>query len=342
MAETDPRKSDSSTSSAAPHGSPPARNNPASSPIRAGHTDLGPLCLESAHEPWYRSLPRQLRRESPLPPLEVTSKPVAVKQIWGAYDQRGRGLLSSTMLHILIVILLFTVLSSPRVEKAALGSIDLFVPVDVSRFVSALRSEQGGGSGGLNSPLPVSRGKLPRFDERQIAPPALAPVQNARLTVESTLLGPRDLQVAKLDLEWFGDPLAGVGPPSQGPGRGGGFGDGEGTGIGPGRGAGYGPGRGVGGIFRTGGGVSAPLLIHRVDPEYSDAARKVRLQGKVVLLIEVWQDGRAHNIRLERGLGLGLDERAVQAVEQWRFRPGAKDGAPVRTGARVEVSFRLL
>jgi periplasmic protein TonB len=341
MAETDPSTTDSSNSSAL-HGSPRQRNPTTSSPKPTDRTELGTLCLESAHEPWYRSLLRQLRRETPLPPLEVTSEPVAVKEIWGAYDQRGRGLLSSTLLHVLIVILLFTVLSSRRLEKAALGSVDLFVPVDVSRFVSALRSEQGGGSGGLNSPLPVSRGKLPRFDERQIAPPALAPVENAPLVVEPTLLGPRDLQVAKLDLEWFGDPLADVGPPSQGPGSGGGFGNNDGTGIGPGRGPGYGPGPGGGGVFRTGGSISEPLLVHRVDPEYSDAARKVRLQGKVVLLIEVWQDGRAHNIRLEHGLGLGLDERAVQAVEQWRFKPGAKNGSPVRTGARVEVFFRLL
>jgi TonB family protein len=344
MAETDPRKPDSSISSSAfPRRA--SRQGSASHAAASGNpVVLGALFLEAASEPWYRSLVRQFRREKPLPPLEVTSKPVAVKEIWGSYDQRGPGLLSSTLLHVAAVVLLFTVLSSPRFEQAALGSIDLFVPVDVAQFVAALRNEQGGGAGGLNSPLPVSRGKLARFDEHQLAPAALVPVENARLTVEPTLLGPRDLQVATLNLEWFGDPLAAVGPPSHGPGTGGGFGSGEGTGVGPDNGAGYGrgPGGGVSGVYRTGGGVSAPVLVFRVDPEYSEAARKVKLQGRVVLLIEVWPDGRAHNIRLEKGLGLGLDEQAVKAVEQWRFKPGVKNGSAVRTGARVEVQFRLL
>ena len=84
------------------------------------------------------------------------------------------------------------------------------------------------------------------------------------------------------------------------------------------------------------------MLTLRIDPEYSDAARKSKLQGKVILVIEVWPDGRAHNIRIESGLGLGLDQQAVHAVEQWRFKPGTKDGSPVSINARVEVNFRLL
>jgi TonB family protein len=344
MAETDSRKPDLSTSASA-FSSSPLRRIPTHSPLQGEKiVELGSLFLDAAHEPWYRSLARQLRREKSLPPLEVTSRPVPVKDIWGAYHQRGRGLLSSSVLHILAVVLLFTVLSSPRIERAALNSIDLYMPVDVGQFLRMIHGEQGGGSGGLNSPLPASRGRLPRFDERQLAPPAIRPIENARLTVEPTLLGPRDVQVAALNLEWFGDPLAAVGPPSQGPGTGGGFGDNKGAGIGPGDGSGYGPGPGGGlsGIFRIGGEVSAPVLLRRVDPEYSDTARKARVQGNVVLVIEVWEDGRAHNIRLESGLGLGLDEAAVKAVEQWRFKPGTKSGVPVRVGARVDVHFRLL
>jgi TonB family protein len=344
MAETDPRDSHSSTAAPA-YSSSPLRQSPThSSPQSEKPVELGSLFVDAAHEPWYRSLARQFRREVSLPPLEVTSKPVPVKDIWGAYHQRGRGLLSSTLLHLLAVVFLFTVLSSPQLERAALNSIDLYMPVDVGQFFRAIQSEQGGGGGGLNSPLPVSRGRLPRFDERQLAPPAIRPVENARLMVEPTLLSPRDVQVATLNLEWFGDPLAAVGPPSQGPGTGGGFGDKNGSGVGPGDGGGYGPGSGGGwsGVFRIGGEVSAPVLLRRVDPEYSDTARKARVQGNVVLVIEVWEDGRAHNIRLESGLGLGLDEAAVKAVEQWRFKPGTKDGVPVRVGARVDVHFRLL
>jgi hypothetical protein len=201
--ETDPRGSESPIAFRASLSSADEPAPGHSSAIRGAcdFDELGSLTVATLHLPWYRSLFRQLRRDEPLPPLQVTSKPVAVKPIWGAYNQRGRGLLCSTALHVAVVVLLFTVLSSPYLERAAMNSIDLYVPVDAARFLTALRNEiAGGGGGGLNSPLPVSRGNLPRFDVQQLAPAMLEPVENARLTVEPTLLGPRDIQVATLDL----------------------------------------------------------------------------------------------------------------------------------------------
>lgn len=346
MPETDPWEPEPHLSRLASDASNPTRNpvKPPEAHELGRDTELG-LIVPAVHEPWFWSLLRQCRREQPMPPLALSSKPVAVKQIWGAYDQRGRGMLASTVLHIVVVLLLFTILSSPHIERAALQSIDLYVPIDAVTFLAALtQTKTGGGGGGLNSPLPESHGKLPRFDERQLAPATVKPVENARLPVEPTLLGPSDLQVATLDLQWFGDPLADIGPPSQGPGSGGGIGNSNGTGIGPGNGPGYGPGRGGGAsaLLRIGGDVRAPLLVRRVEPEYTEQARKARLQGTVVVLIEVWPDGKPHNIRVQTGLGLGLNEAAVKAVEQWRFKPATKDGVPVRVGARVEVYFRLL
>ena len=100
---------------------------------------------------------------------------------------------------------------------------------------------------------------------------------------------------------------------------------------------------GVGGeVARTGGAVSRPRLIYKVEPEYTEEARKAELQGTVMLSVEVWEDGLAHNIRVLRSLGLGLDEKAVEAVEQWKFSPGEKDGKPVKVLAQIQVSFRLL
>ena len=107
--------------------------------------------------------------------------------------------------------------------------------------------------------------------------------------------------------------------------------------IGTGSGGGIG-----GGVFRIGGGVSPPRLTYKVEPEYSEEARKAKYQGTVVLAIEVWQDGRAHNIRVIRSLGLGLDKRAIQAVQKWKFVPGKKGSVPVKVRANVEVNFRLL
>ena len=93
---------------------------------------------------------------------------------------------------------------------------------------------------------------------------------------------------------------------------------------------------------RVGGGVTAPALIHKVEPQYTEQARAARFDGTVVLYVEIGPDGKAHNIRVMRSLGLGLDQKAIDAVGQWQFNPGMKDGVPVNVQATVEVNFRLL
>jgi TonB family protein len=92
----------------------------------------------------------------------------------------------------------------------------------------------------------------------------------------------------------------------------------------------------------VGGGVSAPALLYKVEPEYSEEARKAKYQGTVTLYVEVDPNGQARNIRVVRSLGLGLDEKAIEAVMKWKFRPGTKDGRPVAVAATIEVNFRLL
>jgi TonB family protein len=94
-------------------------------------------------------------------------------------------------------------------------------------------------------------------------------------------------------------------------------------------------------VFRVGGGVSAPSLLYKVEPDYSEEARQNRIQGTVVLYVEVNPDGHAGNIRVVRSLGHGLDEKAIEAVQKWVFRPGYKDGNPVTVVATIEVNFRL-
>jgi TonB family protein len=84
------------------------------------------------------------------------------------------------------------------------------------------------------------------------------------------------------------------------------------------------------------------VVLHKVEPEYSEEARKAKYQGTVLLYIEVDPSGRPTNIRVQRSLGLGLDEKAVEAVRQWKFKPGYKDGKPVTVAATIEVNFRLL
>jgi TonB family protein len=115
--------------------------------------------------------------------------------------------------------------------------------------------------------------------------------------------------------------------------------------VGPGRGGGYGPGEGGntgGGVFHIGGGVSAPVPLYKIDPDYSEEARKAKYQGTVVLAIVVDEHGNPKDVRVVKPLGLGLDQKAIEAVEKWRFRPGMKDGHPVKVAATIEVNFRLL
>jgi len=165
------------------------------------------------------------------------------------------------------------------------------------------------------------------------------------LQVEPTLLGPPELKLPQMasNMPW-GDPQGVLGPPSNGPGTGGGIGSGEGTGIGSGKGGGLGPGEGGGtggGIYSVGGGVSAPIPIYKPEPAYSEEARKAKYQGTVVLWIVVDVQGNVTDPRVVRPLGLGLDEKALETVRTWKFKPALRNGSPVPVRVIVEVSFRL-
>ncbi len=325
--------------------------------IRRGDEEarLALLNLRALHEPWFVSLKRQFKAfqaEKKLPPLKISSKPVRVKSIWGAYDYKQQGVGASAVVHVAVVALIFFTSAAVPVIRHQGSSIDLVMDFDISPFLADLLrappggKSGGGGGGGQNTLLPPSKGKLPRFSMTQLAPPTPV-IKNLdpKLSVEPTVIVQDYAQAPKINIKMFGDPFGKVGPPSAGPGTGGGIGTGRGTGVGSGRGAGVGPGSGGGiggGVFRIGGGVSAPRLTFKVEPEYSEQARKAKYQGTVVLAIEVWPDGTAHNIRVIRSLGLGLDEKAIGAVQQWRFVPGKKNKLPVKVRANVEVNFRLL
>jgi TonB family protein len=166
-----------------------------------------------------------------------------------------------------------------------------------------------------------------------------------KLAMDPSILAPPDTPLPQSNLNNWGDPLAKMVNGSNGNGSGGGMGNGSGGGVGSGSGGGFGPGSGGGmggGVFKVGGGVSAPALISKTDPEYSEEARKAKYSGIVVLAIVVDTEGRAQNIRVVKSLGMGLDEKAIEAVSKWKFRPGMKGGVAVNVSAQIEVNFRLL
>ena len=297
--------------------------------------------------PWYRSLIQSVRESlapPQLPPLEVTSKPVAIKEIWGLYGNQKKSFAMSFGAQVALVVIVVLLLSTKPLQKVAKNTVAVFLPdapVDAQKPMM-----RGGGGGGDRSPLPASKGKLPKPAPRQFVPP-MAVINNPtpKLAMDPSILAPPDANLPNINMPNYGDPLGKIGPASNGGGSGGGIGSGKGGGVGSGTGGGVGVGIGGGigdGVYRAGNGVSKPALLHKVEPEYSEEARKAKFQGVVVLEIVVDPHGNAVNPKVMKSMGLGLDEKAIEAVKQWKFKPGYKDGKPVAVAATVEVNFRLL
>jgi protein TonB len=314
---------------------------------------LSRLLVADIEEPWYRSLIRNIKdtfNPPKLPPLELTSKPVAVKDIWGLYGRQRKSFMMSTGFQACVVVLLFALASNKAVQNQVKQVATLIMPTDIDPYTPKAAPKKqamgGGGGGGDRSPLPASKGRLPKQSLRQFTPPmAVVNNPNPKLTMDPSIIVPPDVALPNVNMAQYGDPLGKLGPPSNGPGSGGGIGSGSGGGVGSGKGGGFGPGEGGGvggGVFRVGGGVTAPALLFKKEPEYSEEARKAKHQGTVLLYIEVDPSGHATNIKVQRSLGLGLDEKAIEAVKQWKFKPGYKDGKPVTVAATIEVNFRLL
>jgi len=325
-------------------------NNPF---LSSADDHLARLLPDQVEEPWYRSFIQNIKdtiNPPKLPPLELTSKPVAVKDIWGLYGRQKKSFMMSTGFQFGIVALVVVLSTTKAVQEKAKEAIQIFAPVDIAPFQPKMAPKKqamgGGGGGGDRSPLPASKGRLPKVNLRQFTPPmAVVNNPNPKLTMDPSIIAPPDVNLPQVNMAQYGDPLGKLGPASNGPGSGGGIGSGSGGGVGSGKGGGFGPGEGGGvggGVFRVGGGVTAPALMFKVEPEYSEEARKAKYQGTVLLYIEVDPSGKATNIKVQRSLGLGLDEKAIEAVKKWKFKPGYKDGKPVTVAASIEVNFRLL
>jgi TonB family protein len=294
--------------------------------------------------PWFKSLfsnIRELINPPKLPPLEVTSKPVEVGTIWGAYGggETKSGAVS-LLIHVAVISLLFLVFQSKAVQKKMtdLGHI-VYVPDWKPKLPPAAQKAGGGGGGGQKMPDPVAKGAAPKFAPKQFMPPVQA-IPQPKLPTPPTITA----QAPQITADLYGDPLSKVLNNSGGQGANG-FGNGSGGGIGSGNGNGYGPGSGGGmggGVYQIGGEVSQPVPIYKIEPEYSEEARKAKYSGTVLLSVVIDANGNTRDIHVVRPLGLGLDEKAIEAVSKWRFRPAMKGGRPVAVQAQVEVNFRLL
>ena len=287
--------------------------------------------------------------------------PIAAPQLFcpPAYAQRSAGLpiLASTSFHAVIVAMVL-VLSTVGLTSSEEPPVENETEPIRLVYLNLPEPGGGGGGGGLRQPAPPPRAEregarrvsspLPARTPPKPVVPVPEPVDPEPEVLEHEPLPPiaAPLLTAPADLRDRRGVIEKTEAVevSRGPGTDGGVGSGAGTGLGSGQGPGVGPGSGGGtggGPYRPGSGIEPPRLLHEVRPDYTEAARQRNLEGNVLLEIVIRRDGRVGDVRILRSLDIGLDERAVQAVRQWRFTPARRLGAPVEVVVEVSVEFKL-
>jgi protein TonB len=244
--------------------------------------------------------------------------------------QRIGGGLGSLAVHAAMIALLLFLGSLKPVQKAMRDVVTLIAPAPLK-----VAENKGGGGGGARQPE-VKKAELPKPARQFVAP--TEPVQTRLAAPISVNADLPDINPAEVGNLTGLTAMAGAGAGAGfGNGKGAGIGNGDGNGVGSGTGGGLG-----GGVYRPGNGVTNPTVIYQQEPQYSEEARKAKWQGSVLLSLVVDENGKPIDIKVVRPLGLGLDEKAIEAVSKWTFKPGMRDGKPVKVQAQVEVTFRLL
>jgi protein TonB len=275
---------------------------------------------------------RELVMPNRLPMLVLESQPVAVVDRM-AEGRSYRSTVWAVGAHA-FAILLIGFLVKTHVQFAApvklVQMTELAVPPQAPPKAAAM-----GGGGGQRGPTPVTKGTPPKFAEEQIVPPKAPPMVEPKIHIEPTIEVQKDVKMASSipQIGAASSPLVGMS-----------MGNGFGTGLGSGNGAGLGPGSGGntgGGPKRIGGGVSAPVLLYEVEPEFSEEARRAKAAGNVLVNIWVDEKGNPTHVHVVRGIGMGLDEKAVAAVKQYKFKPAMENGKPVMVEMNVDVTFQI-
>jgi len=219
-----------------------------------------------------------------------------------------------------------------------LSDFTLFAPSD---------ARTGGGSGGSHELTDPIAGRPPKQETMPIVPPRVPILDRPSLAIDPSIAVPIEVKLpdnpALPNIGVHTSPNVSLA--SNGPGAGLGIGWNKGGGVGPGDGPGYGPGSkgGFGDSYYIPGrgGVSNPIPLATPEAEFSDEARRNKYQGVCMISIIVDAHGYPRNPRVVRSLGMGLDEKALEAVQRYRFKPAIKDGKPVAAIIAVEVNFRL-
>lgn len=283
-----------------------------------------------------------------LPPLQLTSTPIPVPDRM-AVKANPWAIGISTSFNFLIVALaiwlgirvVHNIVKPPtQATNIDVGTFDLKAP-------KAGVAAGGGGGGGSHDIVDPIKGKLPPRMKDPITPPMTPILDQPKLAVPSAINVQPNIQLPdNPNMPNIGvTKSANVTLASNGQGGGSGMGTGYGGGMGSGTGNGFGPGTGGnagGGVYQIGGGVSAPVAIFTPEAEFSDEARRAKYQGVCLISLIVDAQGNPQDPRVIRALGMGLDEKALEAVRKYKFKPAMKDGrTPVPVRITIEVNFRL-
>lgn len=282
-----------------------------------------------------------------LPPLELTSKPIPVGNPLAVKRGSGSSILSVFLHAAIIAGVVWLVIHAPKQIRLAHHA--RVTPIEFRPFIPMTQPTPkpmgGGGGGGAHQVVEPTRGHLPQVAKTQVVPPQVLVVDHPKLAAPPTVAMPQPVKIPDSKMPNLGAPQSTqIALASQGMGSGSGFGQGSGGGIGSGAGSGVGMGGGGGyggGVMSVGGGVSAPQLIHSVDPEFTDEARRAKFQGSVSIQLIVDRYGNPQDIEVVRHLGMGLDEKAIEAVRQYKFRPAMFQGHPVAVQMIINVNFHL-
>jgi protein TonB len=237
--------------------------------------------------------------------------------------------------HAVVLLLLFGLVARQVVRAPReLALTQMMVPPVPPPI--APKARQIGGGGGQHDLAPVTVGHLPKMAETQIVPPKAPPTIAPKLAVDPAVVVQKDLKMADNTMPNLGAPNSTLNGFSMGNGIGTGIGSGDGNGFGAGSGGNTG-----GGVFHLGGSVRPPVLTFQPDPEFSEEARKAKFSGNVLVYLIVDEHGNPTHVRVQRGVGMGLDEKAVEAVRQYKFKPATEGGKPVKVDLTIDVNFQI-
>ena len=269
-----------------------------------------------------------------LPPLVLESTPIFVSDPM-ATKMTKKSVAMSVAFYVALILLLWVLIRNHVQITAPLHKEVVLTDVKLPPKIPPAKASIGGG-GGAHDNAPVTQGHLPKLAQQQIVPPKAPPTIPPKLAVAPTVVVQPDLKMADNTMPNMGNPTSNLKGFSLGNGSGGGIGSGNGNGIGPGSGGNTG-----GGVYHVGGGVSEPKLIHSVDPEFSEEARKAKFSGNVDVYLIIDEAGNPTHVRCARDIGMGLCDKAVEAVRQYKIKPSMKDGKPVKVDMYVDVNFQI-